>query len=124
MTLDKEPTELLQQRYVQELLRLYVATPGVVGRVRRADRQLARDLYDHHVPLHAVATAFIVAAARRIRHNAYSTRMPPIRSLHYFKGPIQEMLERPLGHREIEQLRESLRDHCPTIRKPGQHPID
>ena len=124
MTLDKNQTEPLQQRYVRELLRLYLATPGVVGHVRRADRKLAQDLFDHHVPLHAVATAFMVAAARRIRHNAYSTPMPPIRSLHYFRGPIQEILERPLGYREIQQLRQSLRDHCPTIRKREQHPID
>ena len=111
MTLDKNQTGPPQERYVRELLRLYLVTPGVAGHVRRADRKLAQDLFDHDVPLHAVATAFIVAAARRIRHNAYSTPMPPIRSLHYFKGPIQEMLERPPGYREIEQLRKTLRDH-------------
>jgi hypothetical protein len=111
VTLDKYQTEPLQQRYVRELLRLYLATPGVVGHVRRADRKLAQDLFDHDVPLHAVATAFMVAAARRIRHNVYSTPMPPIRSLHYFSGPIREVLERPPGYREIEQLRQSLRDH-------------
>ena len=111
MTLDKNQTPQLRERYVQELLRLYLATPGVVGHVRRADRKLAQDLFDHHVPLHAVATAFMVAAARRIRHNAYSTPMPPIRSLHYFRGPIREVMERPPGYREIEQLRQSLRDH-------------
>jgi hypothetical protein len=38
---DKDQPEPLRQRYVRELLRLYVATPGVAGRVRRADRQLA-----------------------------------------------------------------------------------
>ena len=111
MSLDTNQTGRLRERYVQELLRLYLDTPGVEGRVRRADRKLAQDLFERNVPLHAVATAFMVAAARRIRHNAYSTPMPPIRSLHYFKGPIQEMLERPPGCREIEQLRETLRDH-------------
>jgi hypothetical protein len=108
---DQNSPEPLRQRYVRELLRLYVATPGVAGRVRRADRQLAQALYDHNVPLYAVANAFIVAAARRVRHNAYSTPPPPIQSLHYFRNVIREMLERPPGHREIEQLRQSLREH-------------
>jgi hypothetical protein len=109
---DQNSPEPLRQRYVRELLRLYVATPGVAGRVRRADRQLAQALYDHNVPLYAVANAFIVAAARRVRHNAYSTPPPPpIQSLHYFRNVIREMLERPPGHREVEQLRQSLREH-------------
>jgi len=111
LTHDKDHHEPLRQRYVHELLRLYVATPGVAGRVRRADRELAQALFEHNVPLYAVANAFIVAAARRIRSNAYSTPLPPIRSLHYFHDVIREMLERPLGYRDIEQLRQSLREH-------------
>ena len=111
MPLDKDQAQPLRQRYVRELLRLYVATPGVAGRVRRADRKLAQALFEHDVPLYAVANAFIVAAARRIRNNAYSTPLPPIHSLHYFRDVIREMLERPPGYREIEQLRQSLREH-------------
>jgi len=108
---DNHPAEPHRQPYVQKLLRLYVATPGVAGRVRRADRQLAKNLYDHGVPLYAVANAFIVAAARRIRHNPFSTPLPPIQSLHYFRNVIREMLERPPGYREIEQLRDTIRHH-------------
>lgn len=108
---DADHSEPPRRRYVHELLRLYVATPGVAGRVRLADRQLAKALFERNVPLYAVANAFIVAAARRIRHNAYSTPLPPIRSLHYFREVIREMLERPPGYREIEQLRQSLRGH-------------
>jgi hypothetical protein len=94
---------------VRELLRLYRATPGVAGNVRRADRSFAASLFDARVPLYAVEHAFIVAAARRIRHNAYATPLPPIRSLWYFREIIREMLERPPGYREIELLRETLR---------------
>ncbi len=111
MPRDKDHPEPLRQRYVHELLRLYVVTPGVAGRVRRADRVLAQALFEHDVPLYAVANAFIVAAARRIRNNAYSTPLPPIRSLHYFRDVIREMLARPPGYREIEQSRQSLREH-------------
>lgn len=106
----QEPDEAApaRDRYVQELLRLYRETPGVAGRVRRADRELARALFDRNIPLYAVANAFIVAAARRARHNAYSTPLPQIQSLHYFRAPIREMLERPPGYRELEQLRQLL----------------
>ncbi len=106
----QEPDEAApaRDRYVQKLLRLYRETPGVAGRVRRADREMARALYDQNVPLYAVANAFIVAAARRARHNAYSTSLPQIQSLHYFRQIIREMLERPPGYRELEQLRQLL----------------
>ncbi len=103
-----DKTQVARERYVQKLLQLYRETPGVAGRVRPADRELARALYDRNVPLHAVANAFIVAAARRIRHNAYSTPLPQIQPLHYFRAPIREMLERPPGYRELEQLRHLL----------------
>ena len=94
--------------YVKILLALYVQTPGVLGRVRKADRQLARRLFNQGIPLYAVENAFIVGAARRTRHNAFSTPLPPIRSLHYFRELIREMLERPPGYREIDELRTSL----------------
>ena len=98
-----------RHRYVAELLRLYVATPGVAGRVRRADRLFAASLFDQRVPLYAVEYAFLVAAARRIRHNAFATPLPPIRTLLYFREIIREMLHRPPGLREIEQMRQTLR---------------
>jgi hypothetical protein len=93
-----------RQAYVRDLLHRYLATPGVHGRVRHADRELAARLYDQRVPLFAVQNAFIVAAARRTRHNAYSTPMPPIRSLHYFVPVLREVLERPPGPRDIAGL--------------------
>jgi hypothetical protein len=95
-------------RYVRELLRQYLATPGVAGNVRRSDRAFAASLFDEGVPLYAVEHAFLVAAARRVRHNAYSTPLPAIRSLWYFRDVIREMLERPLGYRELDLLRETL----------------
>lgn len=97
-----------RRRYVRELLRLYLATPGVAGHIRRADRELAAAFFDRALPLYAVENAFIVAAYRRIRHNAYSTPLPRIRSLHYFTGVIHEVLDRPPGYREIEEMRQVL----------------
>jgi hypothetical protein len=99
----------LRRRYVAEVLRLYAATPGVLGRVRHADRLFAASLFEQGIPLYAVERAFVVAAARRIRHNAFDAPLPPIRSLHYFREVIREMLERPLGERDVELMRELLR---------------
>jgi hypothetical protein len=90
------------------MLRLYVSTPGVAGRVRRADRDLAGSLFNQGVPLYVVDYAFVVAAYRRGRHNAFATPLPPIRTLWYFRALITEMLDRPPGPREIEQMREAL----------------
>jgi hypothetical protein len=100
-----------RQNYVRQVLALYVATPGVLGRIRRADRELAGSLFDRGVPLYAVANALIVAAARRIQHNAFATPLPPVRSLHYFLQPIREVIERPPGPRDIDALRQILVDH-------------
>ncbi len=93
-----------RQAYVRNLLARYVATPGVHGRVRPADRELAAKLYDQRVPLFAVQNAFILAAARRLQHNAYDTPLPPIRSVHYFVPVLREVLERPPGPRDIAEL--------------------
>lgn len=103
------------QDYVKALLALYVQTPGVLGRIRRADRLLARQLFEQQIPIYAVQNAFIVGAARREQHNAFSTPLPPIRSLHYFLELFREMLERPLGYRDIDELRRSLRIGPPPL---------
>ncbi len=95
--------------YVRELLRRYRATPGVLGHVRRADRQLAEVLFDRGIPLFAVENALLLGAARRVLNNAFSTPPPAIRSLHYFTAIIHEMLTRPLGYRDLEELRARLR---------------
>jgi len=97
------------RQYVKAIFELYVQIPGVLGRVRRADRQLARQFFEQRIPLYAIRNAFIVGAARRVQHNAFSTPLPPIRSLHYFTNLIREMLERPLGYRDIDELLRSLR---------------
>lgn len=95
-------------RYVREVLRLYIATPTVLGCVRRADRLLAGQLYDQQVPLYAVANAFVIGAARRVLHNGFSTPMPPVRSLHFFLPIIREVIDRPPGYRDTALLQDKL----------------
>lgn len=95
--------------YVREILRLYRVAPGVLGHVRRADRELAARLYDRGVPLFVVENALLIAAARRVLNNAFATPLPPIRSLHYFITTIDEVRTRPPGYRDLEELRARLR---------------
>jgi hypothetical protein len=98
-------------RYVAEVIRLYRATPTVVGHVRHADRVLARRLYDQGVPLYVLRDALVLGAARRVMHNGFSTPMPPVRSLHYFVPLVREVLDRPPGYREMERLADQLQEH-------------
>lgn len=95
--------------YVREVLRLYRATPTVLGHVRKADRAFAATLFNRGVPLFAVEHALLVAAARRTLNNASPEPLPPVRSLHYFAAIIDEMLHRPLGYRDLDELRHKLR---------------
>jgi hypothetical protein len=103
-----------QQQFVQAVLDRYRQTPGVLGHIRRADRELALRLYAQRIPFYVIDRACTLAAARRIRNNAFSTPPPPIRSLHYLVPVIQEVLERPPGYREIEELRQQLHQAQPS----------
>jgi hypothetical protein len=76
-------------------------------------RELAERLYDEDVPFYAIRNAFILAAARRIKNNAFATPLPQIRSLHYFRPVIQEVIERPPGSREINEMLQLLERHAP-----------
>lgn len=104
-----------RDRYVQAVLDLYRTVPGVLGRVRRADRDLADRLFHNRVPLSAVRNAFIVAAARRIRNNAFATPLPPVRSLHYFLPVLREVIERPPGYRDIDEMLQVLSRERPPL---------
>ncbi len=95
-------------RYVREVLALYRTTPTALGHVRRTDRDLAGSLYDRGVPLYLVRDALLVAAARRVLNNAFSTPPPPIRSLAYVLPILSELQQRPLGPRDIDELHRRL----------------
>ena len=104
----KHPCVVNGERYVDRVLRIYRATPTVLGHVRQADRALAKEWYDRRIPLYAVHNALILGATRRLLNNAFSTPMPPIRSLAYFVPILQEVLDRPPGPRDIAEILERL----------------
>ena len=81
-----------RDHYVYELLVAYRATPGTSGRVHRADRLLADQLYERGVPLLIAQHALLLAAARRLSRPPDAPPLPPIRSLAYFLPVIDELL--------------------------------
>ena len=84
----------MQERepYVRQLLDAYRVTPHTSGRVRRADRLLADQLYERGVPLLVAQHALVLAAARRLSRPRGAPPLPPIRSLAYFLPVIDELL--------------------------------
>jgi hypothetical protein len=84
-----------EDQYVRTVLERYRTTPTTAGGVRRADRQLAVQLYHRGVPLTLVEAAFTLAATRRIFRPHDAPRLNPVRSLHYFLPIIDELLREP-----------------------------
>ena len=79
--------------FVAAVLDAYRKTPGTLGHVRASDRSLARQLFDAEVPLEIVTAALALAATRRISRPNDAEPLEPVRSLHYFKPVIAELLK-------------------------------
>ena len=82
-----------RQAYVNAVVRNYVRLPGTPRRASRGDRHFAAALYDGRVPLRLVYAGFVVAIARRELRSPTRPRLPAIRTLHFFQGAIDEVLE-------------------------------
>ena len=78
-------------RYVTDLLRLYLDLPDTPTRARAADRVLARSLSERRIPLELVHAAFALACARRLNRATDAPPLGQIRSLHYFIPVIEEL---------------------------------
>ena len=101
--------------YVQRILALYRHTPGASGIVRRADRQLAAELYRRQIPLDLVVNALVVATARRTFRPGDAPPLRPIATLHYFRPVIDELLATPLEPGYLDYLRYRLASAKPTF---------
>lgn len=96
-------SEMTQRDYVEAVIKAYRSTPTVTGHVRGADRALAARLYRQQVPLSLVQAALVMAAIRRTFRPP--PPLPPVRSLHYFVGTIEEFLDEPPDPEYIEMQR-------------------
>ena len=82
-----------RQAYVNAVVKNYVRLPGTPLRASRGDRRFAGALYDRRVRLRVVYAAFVLATARREIRSPDLARHPAIRTLHFFVGAIDEVLE-------------------------------
>jgi hypothetical protein len=79
--------------YLDAVLDTYSSLPGTPAQPSRQDRRLALDLCRRGVPLRAVRTALLLAAARRSIRSG--PPLAPVRTLHYFLPVIEEVLVLP-----------------------------
>lgn len=89
---------MTEAQYLRGLLSAYQQTPGTTGKIRPADRKLARRLFSEGVPLALIQTALRVADSRRRARPEDAPPLPTIRSLHYFLPVIEEALELHQGY--------------------------
>jgi len=98
----------LRHSYVETVLTQYRRAPGTVGHARPYDRKLARELFDRGVPLHVVLTAFTLATVRRGFRPPTAPPLDTIRTLHYFRPVIDEILRQPLDPVYVAYLNRKL----------------
>jgi len=106
--------------YVDAVLDAYRSTPGVLGRVRASDRRLAARLFDDQVPLDVVRGAIALAAVRRLCRPDDAEPLQPVRSLHYFKPVIAELVGNGPDPAYLAYLQHTLSRLEPHDRAPGQ----
>ena len=97
--------QISRQEYIRRLLDAYRTTPGTTGQVRREDRRLAAQLYEQVVPLAAVQNALVLATARRLLRPEDAPPLAPVRSLHYFRPVIDEVLKSTVSEEYLHYLR-------------------
>lgn len=101
--------------YIRCVLDLYRSIPETPNRARSGDHQLAANLHQQGVPLHIVAAAFVLATARRHYRDPEVPALPPVRSLHYYRPVIDELLANPPAAGYSESLRRRLAAHAPDL---------
>lgn len=102
--------------YVQRVLQRYRRLPHTLGHVRPSDRQLAAQLERRGLPLHLVEAALCLAALRRILRPPSATPLPPIRSLHYIRPILDELLEDPPSPGYLRYLEHCMHRYAPNPR--------
>jgi len=102
-------TNRARQAYVDAVVTNYVRLPGTPLRASRQDRLFARMLYEMRVPLRVVYAAFVLAIARREVRSASQPRLPAIRTLHFFEGAIDEVVQTGLDPSYVHYLADRIK---------------
>jgi hypothetical protein len=101
---------MTQQDYIRAVLDLYRGLPQTAARRRPspADRRLAAELFERHIPLSTLHAACYLALARRTSRPPQAPPLQPIRSLAYFLPVLEEVLHEPLPPGYVSYLQEKL----------------
>jgi hypothetical protein len=97
-----------QEEYIRQILDAYRKTPGTAGAIRRPDRILAVQLYQHGISVSVIENAFVLAAARRLMRPADALPLGTIRSLAYFLAVIEEVLGMRVSPEYFQHVRRKL----------------
>lgn len=97
-----------REEYIRQVLEAYRKTPGTTGTVRRADRMLAAQLYQHGVSASVIENALVLAAARRLMRPLDAPPLGTIRSLAYFLPVIEEVLVMRVSPDYFQHVRRKL----------------
>ena len=97
-----------EEEYIRQVLEAYRQTPGTMGRVHRADRLLAAQLYQRGLSVKVIENALVLAATRRLIRPADAPPLGAIRSLAYFLPVIEEVLQLRVTPDYFEYLRHKL----------------
>jgi len=106
--------KLSRREYISRLLAAYRITPGTTGHVRQTDRRLAEQLYEQTVPLTIVENAFVLATARRLLRPKDATPLDTVRSLHYFRSVIDEVMRSTMSEEYFLHLRRKIAEISKT----------
>ena len=97
-------TNRARQAYVDAVVTNYVRLPGTPLQASRQDRLFARTLHEMRVPPRVVYAAFVLALARREVRSASQPRLPAIRTLRFFQGPIDEVVRAGIDTAYVQHL--------------------
>ena len=94
-----------RETYRQAVISLYLRLPPTPRRLSRFDLRLLDQLWQRHIPLTVIETAFLLATVRRGTRRPDAMPLGPIRSLHYFVPVIEELLANPIPESYLAYLR-------------------
>ena len=94
-----------RKEYVHRLIETYRRTPGTTGRAHRQDLRFAEHLYESQIPLTVVENALLLASARRLLRPDDAPSLATIRSLHYFRAVIDEVISSTISDDYFSYLR-------------------
>lgn len=110
---------MTRQGYICAVLDFYRGLPQTAARRRPlpADRRLAAELFERHIPLSTLQAACYLALARRTSRPPEAPLLQPIRSLAYFLPVLEEVLHEPLPPGYVRYLLDKLdlKDHFSTV---------